>query len=361
MKVLITHERYLPEFGGGGESIVHETALGLKRQGFEVTVVTTGRREIREYGGTPTLRLPIHRYRFNLAVLTIARQARDADLIQTFTYHACLPSLIAGKLTSKPVVCLCLGLFGETWSALRGPFLGKAWQAWERFLLTRPFSRVVFLSEFSRRAGIGLGVPEDRSAISRPGVDARSFDSSRPKEDAVLFVGKLEARKGIDIVLDVARVLPQVRFRIAGWGPAESVLRREAPPNVTFLGYLHGRELRNAYERARIFFFPSRAETFGLVITEAMAAGCTVVSTVPLDYEGACVTVGDRCRMIETIARLWNDADQCRRMGQRNAELARSFTWERFSSELSEIYRDVCRVRSPVVGFGTRSGRGAPL
>ena len=97
MNVLLTHERFLPDFGGGGEYIVFRTATGLQARGVDVRVLTTGDPALRSYQGVPTERLPISRYAFNLQVGAIAARARTHELIHTFTYHACLPSLLAAE------------------------------------------------------------------------------------------------------------------------------------------------------------------------------------------------------------------------------------------------------------------------
>ncbi|NNC77121.1 MAG: glycosyltransferase family 4 protein, partial [Woeseiaceae bacterium] len=175
MKILICHERYEPDFGGGGEIVVHRTALLLRDLGHDVSVITSGDPSLRCYEDIPTQRLPISRYRFNLAAAKVAEAAGSADLIQTFNYHACLPALAAGRRTGKPVVCGVLGLFGNAWRDMRGPIQSKFYQAWERYLLCRPYTRIFFLSEFSRQLGLSLGVRPERTFVASPGVDTELF------------------------------------------------------------------------------------------------------------------------------------------------------------------------------------------
>src|SRR5580693_4467204 len=59
MKVLLTHHYFPPDFAGGGEYVVLETARGLLQRGVDVRVLTTGDPRITEYEGIPTVRLPI--------------------------------------------------------------------------------------------------------------------------------------------------------------------------------------------------------------------------------------------------------------------------------------------------------------
>jgi glycosyltransferase involved in cell wall biosynthesis len=341
MRVLLTHELFAPDFAGGGEYIVLEVARGLKRRGVEVTVLTTGDPLIREYEGIPTVRLPIHRHRFNLAVRKTAEMARKADIIQTFSYHAGLPALLAGKLTGKPAVYFTLALYQDLWKQMRSPFVGGLFSAWERFLITRNFARVLFLSDHSRDLGMSLGVPPSRAVVIPPGIELKAYAPAEPKEDVVLFSGKLDVRKGIDDLLEVARALPQVRFRVVGWGPREAQFRSIAPPNVDFVAFLRGEPLYRAFGAARIFFFPTQGETFGIVIAEAMASGCAVVSTIPLGYEGALVPVADRAAMIKAIQRLWDDPAETTRMGRRNQELSQIYNWQRFMDALLKCYEEI--------------------
>jgi glycosyltransferase involved in cell wall biosynthesis len=336
--VLLTHELFPPDFRGGGEYIAGRTAVSLRAKGVIVRVLTTGDPKIDGYEGVPTKRLPIHRYRFNFAVRAITESARDADLIHTFNYHACLPSLLAGRRLRKPVVCTILGLFRGAWREMRPPPWGAAWMAWERFLLTRAYDRVVFLSDYSREQGVALGVPSSRAVVHCPGIELERLRPAEVKEDVVLFASKLEVRKGVFDVLEAARALPHVRFRMIGWGPAESALRAGAPPNLEILSMMTGDPLRGELSKARVFLLPSRAETFGVVLAEAMASGCAIVSSVPLEFEGAHVPVGDVGALILALRRLWEDRPGTLEMGRRNRQSAARYSWERHAAGLLETY-----------------------
>ena len=344
MKVLLTCELFPPDFAGGGEYIVLEIARGLINRGINVQVVTTGDPRITEFEGIPTTRLPVSRYRFNLQFRTIAEIARDVDLIQTSFYHACLPSLTAARRLRKPVVGLVLGLFQDAWYEMKPVPFGGVWSLCERFLLTRDYTRLVFLSEFSKSLGVRLGFPEDRAAVICPGIDLGCYQAASRKEDVVFFTGKLDARKGVYDLLEVARALPDVTFRVMGWGPQEAKIRGLAPRNIEFRHFERGkpgRELRKAFADARIFFFPSKSETFGLAILEAMASGCAVISSVPLSFEGIKIDAGDRAAMIAAISKLWKNRDLTWQMGRRNMELAQLFTWERYITELLGVYQSI--------------------
>ena len=341
MKVLITHHYFPPDFAGGGEVVVFETARGLMRSGIDVRVLTTGDPLITEYEGVPTVRLPMHRYGFNLAAGRIREMARDVDLIQTFNYHACMPSLRVGRQLGKPVVCYILGLCRDAWNQLRTPLLGPVWQSMERYMMTREFSRVVFASEHSREVGIEMGVQAERAEVNCPGIDLPAYGPAPTKEDVVFFTGRLDGRRGVDNVLETARSLPGVRFRVMGWGPQEDAIRGAAPANVEVVRFERGEPLRRAFAAARIFFLPSRAETFGIALVEAMASGCAVISSAALPFEGIRVAPEDRAGMVHAVSSLWGDRAATARMGRLNRAMAQQYSWERFTENTLSTYRQV--------------------
>jgi len=281
VKVLLTHELFAPNFRGGGEYVRLETARGLMRRGVDVRVLTTGDPEQTTYEGIPTTRLAVGRRQFNLEVRAIAKVAGDVDLIHPAFYHACLPSLVAGKLLRKPVVADVMALFQEVWNEEKTWPIGPLYAAWERFLLRRGYSALLFFSDFSRASGLKLGVDPAKSFVICPGIEADLYRPGQPKQNIVLFSGKLDACNGIYEFLEVARALPGVRFSVMGWGPNQKTIRRMAPPNVEFVPYARDL-LAQAYAQARIFLLPTKAETFGIALVEAMASGCAVVSTLPM-------------------------------------------------------------------------------
>jgi glycosyltransferase involved in cell wall biosynthesis len=341
MKVLITSERFPPDFAGGGEYVVLETARNLMRQGVDIQVLTAGDASIASYDGIPTVRLPIHRYRLNFAAPEIRAMASRVDLIHTFNYHACFSSLRAGRQLNKPVVCGILGLFQGAWREMRSRVAAEARIFWERFLLTRPFSRLIFLSEYSRQVGVSLGAEDRRSVVISPGIYVEQYHAAETKDDIVLFVGRVEARKGIADLLAVARMLPDLRFLVFGWGAEMSAVRAAAPANVDVQDFERGQKLRYVLSRARLFFFPTKAETFGISMVEAMASGCAIVSTVPLEFEGAHVESGDRDAMAAALRTLWCDPARSREMGRRNRQLAQPYSWDRSVSQTLAMYHEV--------------------
>jgi glycosyltransferase involved in cell wall biosynthesis len=98
-------------------------------------------------------------------------------------------------------------------------------------------------------------------------------------EAVALYVGRLAAEKGLDLLSPLAEPDAGVRLVMVGDGPARSDLAARFPaPAVTFTGLLHGTALADAYRSADVFVFPSTTETLGLVMVEALASGLPVIA-----------------------------------------------------------------------------------
>jgi 1,2-diacylglycerol 3-alpha-glucosyltransferase/glucuronosyltransferase len=121
------------------------------------------------------------------------------------------------------------------------------------------------------------------------GVDARHFhprsaDLGLPRP-VFLCVGRVAVEKNLEAFLDLD--LPGTKV-IVGDGPARAALARDYPQAV-FLGARQGEALAEAYAAADVFVFPSRTDTFGLVLLEALASGLPVAAfpvTGPRDVIG---------------------------------------------------------------------------
>ena len=122
------------------------------------------------------------------------------------------------------------------------------------------------------------------------GVDAalfhpRAVDLGLPRP-VFLCVGRVAVEKNLEAFLDLD--LPGTKV-IVGDGPARAALARKYPQAV-FLGARQGEELAEVYAAADVFVFPSKTDTFGLVLLEALASGLPVAAfpvTGPRDVIGA--------------------------------------------------------------------------
>lgn len=106
------------------------------------------------------------------------------------------------------------------------------------------------------------------------------LSQGHPESKVLLYVGRLSAEKEIERIKPVLEAIPESRLALVGDGPHRWALEKHFAGTPThFVGYLTGKELGAAFASADAFIFPSRTETLGLVLLEAMASGCPVVAS----------------------------------------------------------------------------------
>ena len=105
------------------------------------------------------------------------------------------------------------------------------------------------------------------------------LSGGNPEKPLLLYVGRVSPEKQIDRIKPILEAIPEAHLAIVGDGPHREALETNfAGTQTHFIGYLQGLELASAFASADAFVFPSTTETLGLVLLEAMAAGCPVVA-----------------------------------------------------------------------------------
>src|SRR5271165_2067649 len=98
------------------------------------------------------------------------------------------------------------------------------------------------------------------------------------EDPLLLYVGRLSPEKNIEQLRSVLEAVPRSRLAVVGGGPHRLSLEKHfAGTRTSFAGYLQGQTLAEAMASADILILPSQTETLGLVLIEAMAAGCVAV------------------------------------------------------------------------------------
>jgi glycosyltransferase involved in cell wall biosynthesis/predicted metal-dependent phosphoesterase TrpH len=140
-----------------------------------------------------------------------------------------------------------------------------------------------------------LGIPADRIGRWDRGVDLERFNPGRYAPGIlttthselgarfnVLYVGRLSSEKGVDLLAEAFLIArdqdPRLHLVLAGRGPEEDALRHRLGSAATFLGWVEGDRLAQAYASADLFMFASTTDTFGQVILEAQASGLPVLA-----------------------------------------------------------------------------------
>lgn len=146
-----------------------------------------------------------------------------------------------------------------------------------------------------------------------------------------LYVGRVSVEKNIDAFLELD--LPGTRI-VAGVGPELDLLKRRYP-DVCFVGVLPREELAQLYSSVDVFVFPSRTDTFGLVMLEALACGTPVAAYPvqgPLDVVGGSnVAVLDEDLRKAALAALRIERGACR-------DYAERFSWRAATEQFIALH-----------------------
>ncbi len=206
-------------------------------------------------------------------------------------------------------------------------------------LTRREAAAVVVPSRFVAGELAAEGVDPERVHVVHHGVDAPPFGRAHRVEDArpyLLFVGTVEPRKGIDVLVEAYRALrprhPDLRLVVAGaagWGEPPDLSHHGVVP----LGGVDDATLDALYRGAVATVLPSRYEGFGMPLLEAMARGCPVIATdssslpeVVADA-GLLVPVGDVDALAGAIERVLDDMELRWALGDAGRARAARFTW----------------------------------
>jgi glycosyltransferase involved in cell wall biosynthesis len=217
----------------------------------------------------------------------IRRAVREHDLVFGWfaSWHTFLPALLA-RLCRKPSVMVVGGYdTANVPQAGYGSQRGGVRRAVARAVI-RSATRLVANSESAKREAVGnAGADPARVAVVYHGVDPVPPGPTGGRERIALTVGNVWRenflRKGLLPFVRAATHLSDVRFVHIGRWCDDGIddLRREAGPNVEFLGPLPDAELHRWYGRASVYVQASLHEGFGLSVAEAMSAGCVPVVT----------------------------------------------------------------------------------
>ncbi|MEB3180834.1 MAG: glycosyltransferase family 1 protein [Nostocaceae cyanobacterium] len=176
------------------------------------------------------------------------------------------------------------------------------------------------------------------------------LSENNPDSPLLLYVGRLGAEKEIDRIKTILEAIPETRLALVGDGPHRQALEKHfAGTKTNFVGYLMGKELGSAFASADAFIFPSRTETLGLVLLEAMAAGCPVVAAnsggipdiVTDGVNGYLFNPQDEQGAIAATIRLLEETQQRENIRQNARTEAERWGWSAATHQLQSYYQKI--------------------
>jgi glycosyltransferase involved in cell wall biosynthesis len=181
------------------------------------------------------------------------------------------------------------------------------------------------------------------------------LSQNNPESPLLLYVGRLGAEKEIERIKPILDAIPNARLALVGDGPHRQNLEQYFSGTQTyFVGYLRGKELASAYASADVFIFPSRTETLGLVLLEAMAAGTPVVAArsggipdiVTDGVNGYLFDPTDEGGAIRATQRLFAHPEERETLRENARKEALRWGWGAATQQLARYYQSIVKTRS---------------
>jgi phosphatidylinositol alpha-mannosyltransferase len=350
---------------GGVQTHVRELAEHLRERRHEVLVLSPVRHRAREPWVRPVGR-PVN-IPYNASIAPIDPRPWSyvpvRDALRSFgpdVVHAHEPltpstSMWATLASPVPVVAsFHSGAAGSRLFDLAAPAL--------RLVARRIAVRVAVSRAAARFAGARLG---GDFVVVGNGADVARFERAPAANlgpgTKILFVGRLDERKGFPVAAQafgvLARDRPELRMVVVGDGPDRRAVERLAPElreRVTLLGVVPNVDLPPYHAACDLVFATSvGGESFGVVLVEAMAAGLPVVASDIPGYdevvregvEGLLVPPHDPKAVADAAARILDDPELAARMSAAGRERARAFDWSVIVGQLERLYLEATRGR----------------
>lgn len=356
MKLALDVSAVPPRLAGAGRYI-GELARRMPGTGVETTLVTRRDDTLRWHDWSPSSRIAsiVPNARPSRLLYEAWLAGRSATARSVDVWHS--PHYTMPHRSSSPTVVTIHDLTFFTnpeWhERSKAPFFRRAIS----YAATHA-DVLITVSEFTARQ-LDEQVPAHAPVVvATLGVDLERFstDSSadaqllgahglNPERTFILFLGTVEPRKGIDVLLDafdvIARRGGDVELWLAGqpgWGVKEieaKISGHGALARIRRLGFVDDAVLPALLRQARAVAYPSRGEGFGLPVLEALACGATVVTTantVMSEIAGDAAMLaraGDAVQLAERLTSALDQNDEERALRARRARArAETFTWE---------------------------------
>jgi glycosyltransferase involved in cell wall biosynthesis len=200
-----------------------------------------------------------------------------------------------------------------------------------------------------------IAVIENYSVLHKDVVLDRA---NRSLKNQILFLGEIGRRKGCydipKVVSKVADVIPDVKFVIGGSGEIDKITKKlkeyRVDKNVTFTGWVRGKDKETVLRESDIFFLPSYNEGMPMSILDAMGYGLPIVSTnvggipniVHNGKNGFVCNAGDIEAFSKGIINILLNEKKCKNFGRRSYELIeQKYSLEKHCSVLASLYKSI--------------------
>jgi glycosyltransferase involved in cell wall biosynthesis len=217
----------------------------------------------------------------------------------------------------------------------------------EKFFLTNAV-QIIVPSQSAKNDVLNFGIREEITQIVSPTISIKGDGLIKTEfHGNLLFLGQVEPWKGLDILIRALSMVKDITFHldVVGRYNAKSkyfkhlqklIAQYSLENNIQFHGQKTGAALKELFQKADIFTFPSRSETFGIVLLEAMSFGLPIVATaIPSTREliednknGILSPVDDPKGLADALKLIFTNSELRKRLSEANLERSKTILSE---------------------------------
>jgi glycosyltransferase involved in cell wall biosynthesis len=392
MRIVLVHNKYaVPGRGSGEEVMVDAIQTLLEERGHRVLPYFRSSMELQEmaFGRVRAFFSGIYNPRAQRDIACFLVEARPDFILVQNVFPLLSPSILpACRKSGAPVLMRCPnyrlicpnGLFmtqgkicekcaggKEYWCMLRNceqNMVKSTGYALRGFISRRlrlfqdNVDVIMVLTSFAKQKLMENGFAPERIHVLAALADPKLFSrlSVTSPGSYVGYVGRISREKGVDTLVEAARTLPHIPFKIAGHYDRQSTFVQQAPSNVEFLGQLEREALPAFYQQAGIIVVPSRCyEGLPVVLAEAMFSATPVICSrlggfpdiVEDGVTGLLFQHDHITELSQKIDLLWQHPDcrqQLGKAGRQKAEVV--YTPDAFYNRLMAAYEVSLKLRA---------------
>lgn len=222
---------------------------------------------------------------------------------------------------------------------------------------------IILPSSYAKRTFIDAGFKPKKIFVVPRGINLEQFYTvvENCKSDnifRIIYVGQIIPRKGVHYLIEAFKKLKLFKAELLLIGPIDESMKSFVNEHTKYnnmikaIGAVPKIELSKYYSRGSVFVLPSLADSWGLVVSEAMGCGLPVIVTentgskeiVRNGKDGFIIPIRDVDVLMEKICFLYKNKSICKQMGKSSKLRVQEFTWQHYEEQILKVYKKVIQL-----------------
>ncbi|MCX6818603.1 MAG: glycosyltransferase family 4 protein [Candidatus Aenigmarchaeota archaeon] len=276
----------------------------------------------------------------------------DYDIIDAQGHLVILPAFFAARIKNKKIVITIHDLYLSDFEKMYKNKISMLGKFYELILTKLPCEKITVNSALAKRLNAS-NIPNGIDYNYIRNIKQTKI-SSRTNKKQVIFVGRLVPQKNVESLILAAYSIKDCRLLIVGEGNEEYKLKQMKNElkamNIIFKKHLNYNNIIKLIKQSDILVMPSKRESMGIVILEALASGTAVISTKtdgPKDYiknnKNGFLVDDDVLKIKEKLYLLLNDDNLRKKIEKNGIATASKYDWKYAICKISSLYKNMMK------------------